>query len=87
LIASLNAILSIPFVGNSGDGTQKIVKVQGYKAVLQKSEDTETNKTNFTLQIPMNSTLISIIGNNSSEAEILKWANTLPMPQIAKMVQ
>jgi hypothetical protein len=87
LIASLNAILSIPFVGNSGDGTQKVVKVQGYKAVLQKSEDTEANKTNFTLQIPINSTLISITGNNSTEAEILKWANTLPMPQIAKMVQ
>jgi hypothetical protein len=87
LIASLNAILSIPFVGNSGDGTQKVVKVQGYKGVLQKSEDTETNRTNYTLQIPLNSTLITLVANNSSEAEILKWANTIPMSQIAKMVQ
>jgi hypothetical protein len=87
LIASLNAILSIPFVGNSGDGTQKVVKVQGYKAVLQKTEDTETQKTNYTLQIPLNSTLITIVGNNSTEAEVLKWANALPMAEIAKMVQ
>jgi hypothetical protein len=87
LITSLNAILSLPFMANSGDGTQKVVKVQGYKAVLQKNEDTENNKINYTLQIPMNSTLITIAGNNSNEAEILKWANTLPMPQIAKMVQ
>ena len=87
LIASLNAILSIPFVGNSGDGTQKVVKIQGYKAVLQKSEDSETAKTNYTLQIPMNSTLVTIVGNDTDEATILRWANTLPMAQIAKMVQ
>lgn len=87
LIASINAILSIPFIGNSGDGTQKVVKVQGYKGVLQKSVDSETNKTDFTLQIPLNSTLITLVANDSSEAEILKWANTIPMSQIAKLVQ
>jgi hypothetical protein len=87
LISSLNAILSLPFIGNSGDGTQKVVKVHGYKAVLQKSEDTETKKTNYTLQIPLNATLITLVGNDSSETEILKWANTLPMAEIAKMVQ
>jgi hypothetical protein len=87
LITSLNAILSIPFIGNSGDGTQKVVKVQGYKSVLQKSENTETGKLNYTLQIPLKSTLVTLVGNDTNEAEILKWANTLPMEQIAKMVQ
>lgn len=87
LIASLNAILSIPFIGNSGDGAQKVVKIQGYKSVLQKSEDTESGKTNYTLQIPLNSTLITLVGNDTSEADILKWANALPMAQISKLVQ
>ncbi len=87
LIASLNAILSIPFVGNSGDGSQKIIKIQGYKSILQKSEDSDTGKTDYTLQIPMNSTLITLVANESNEAEITKWANSLPLPQIAKMVQ
>jgi hypothetical protein len=87
LIASVNAILSIPFIGNSGDGTQKVVKVQGYKGVLQKTVDTETNKTNYTLQVPLNSTLITIAGNDTNEAEILRWANTIPMGEIAKLVQ
>lgn len=87
LIASLNAILSIPFIGNSGDGTQKVVKIQGYKSVLQKSEDTEGGKTNYTLQIPLNSTLITLVGNDTSEADILKWANLLPMAQISKLIQ
>jgi hypothetical protein len=87
LIASINAILSIPFIGNSGDGTQKVVKVQGYKGVLQKSVDTETNKTNYTLQLPLKATLITLVGNDTSEAEILKWANSIPVGEIAKLVQ
>src|SRR5690606_27370591 len=34
LIASINALLSLPFVGNSGDGTQKVIRIDGYKAML-----------------------------------------------------
>ncbi|MFZ6014171.1 MAG: hypothetical protein ACOYXT_27765 [Bacteroidota bacterium] len=87
LVGSINAILSIPFVGNSGDGAQKVVKVQGYKGVLQKSENTETNQTDYTLQIPMGSTLITLTAPNSTEADVVRLANTLPMQQMAKMVQ
>jgi ribosomal protein S5 len=74
-------------MGNSGDGTQKVVKIAGYKSVLQKSIDSETNKENFILQIPMNSTLLTFYADKSSETEILKWANTIPVEKIAKMVQ
>lgn len=87
LVASINAILAIPFMGNSGDGTQKVVKVAGYKSILQKSVDTETNKENYTLQIPLSSTLLTLYVDDSNEAEILKWANTIPVDKIAKMVQ
>jgi hypothetical protein len=87
LVSSVNAILSIPFVGNSGDGTQKIVKVQGYKGVLQKSVDTETNKTSFTLQIPLNATLLTFTANDSNEADVLRQANTIPVAEIVKLVQ
>jgi hypothetical protein len=87
LIGSLNAILSLPFVGNSGDGAQKVVKVQGYKGILQKSVDTETNKADYTLQIPLNNTLLTLVVNNSNEAEILKMANQIPVTQIVKLVQ
>jgi hypothetical protein len=87
LVASINAILSLPLIGNSGDGTQKVVKVQGYKGMLQKTVDTETNKTDFTLQIPLNSTLVTFTVNDSNEADVLKLANTIPVTQIAKLVQ
>ncbi len=87
LIASLNAILQLPFMANSGDGTQKVIKVEGYKGILQKSVDTETNKTDYTLQIPINSTLLTLVVPNSTEADVIKMANTIPVGQIAKMVQ
>ena len=87
LIASINAILAIPFMGNSGDGTQKVVKVAGYKSILQKAVNTETNTENYTLQIPLSSTLLTLYADNSNEAEILKWANTIPVDKIAKMIQ
>jgi hypothetical protein len=87
LIASLNAILAIPFMGNSGDGTQKVVKVAGYKSILQKNVDTETNQENYTLQIPLNSTLLTLTADKSTEAEVLKWANAIPVDKIAKTVQ
>lgn len=87
LVASLNAILQLPFMANSGDGTQKIIKVDGYKGILQKTVDSETNKTDYTLQIPINSSLLTLVVPNSTEAEVIKMANTIPVAQIAKMVQ
>lgn len=87
LVGSLNAILSLPFIGNSSDGTQKQIKVQGYKGVMQKNTDSETNKTEYTIQIPLNSTLLTLVVPDSNEAEATKFANQIPVQQIAKMVQ
>jgi hypothetical protein len=87
LVGSLNAILALPFVGNSSDGSQKQIKVQGYKGILQKNVDSETNKTEYTVQIPLNSSLLTLVVPDSNEAEATKFANMLPVQQIAKMVQ
>ncbi len=87
MVASINAILSIPFMGNSGDGTQKIIKIEGYKGMLQKSVDEETKKTDYTLQIPVGSTLITFTAPDSSEADIIRMANTIPLSEITKLVQ
>lgn len=87
LVASINAILSIPFMGNSGDGTQKIIKIDGYKGMLQKSVDEETKKTDYTLQVPIGSTLLTFTAPDASEDEVIKMANTIPLSQITKLVQ
>lgn len=87
LIASLNAILSLPFVGNASDGSQKVVKVNGYKGVLHKYENTDSNTASYDVQIPFGSTLLTLKVENTTEADILKMANTIPFSEIAKMVQ
>jgi hypothetical protein len=87
LVASINAILSIPFMGNSGDGTQKIIKVEGYKGILQKTVDEESKKTDYTLQIPIGSTLLTFTAPDSNEADVVRMANTIPLSQITKLVQ
>lgn len=87
LVASLNAILNLPFVGNSSDGTQKVVKVNGYKGVLHKYEDTDTNQSSYDVQIPFGSTLLTFKVDNTSESDMLRLANTIPLAEIAKMVQ
>ena len=87
MVASINAILSIPFMGNSGDGTQKVIKIDGYKGMLQKSVDEETKKTDFTLQIPIGSTLLTLDAPNTTEDEVIRMANSIPVAQITKMVQ
>ena len=87
MVATINAFLSLPFMGNSGDGTQKVVKIAGYKGMLQKSVDTETNKTDYTLQIPIRSSLLTLAIPNSNEADVMRLANTIPVQEIAKLVQ
>jgi hypothetical protein len=87
LVASINAILSIPFVGNAGDGSQKVVKVQGYKSILNREENSETGATSYNLQTPIGATLVTFHIRNTTEADALRLANTLPIPQIAKMLQ
>jgi hypothetical protein len=84
LIGSLNAILSIPFMGSSGD--QKIVKVNGYKALVQKTTDAD-NRTDYELQLPLNNSLITLKAPGYTQEQVIKMANALPVADIAKMLQ
>ncbi|HUH32997.1 MAG TPA: hypothetical protein VLZ28_03535 [Daejeonella sp.] len=87
LVASINTILSIPLVGNSADGNQKRVKIDGYRGLLQKNVNSENQKVNYELQMPFNSTLLTFRMENAEEAEVLKMAAQIPIAQIAKMLQ
>jgi len=83
LIASLNALLSLPFIGNTGDN--KVVRIAGYKALVSKIDAGGT--TNYDLQLPLNSSLITLKAPGLSQDQVIKLANTLPVPEIAKMLQ
>ncbi|RPD51308.1 hypothetical protein [Paracnuella aquatica] len=84
LISGLNAMLSLPLLGNSPD--QKVIKISGYKALVTKQHsDGETPE--FEVQLPLNSTLITLKAPGYSQEKIIALANTLPIAEIAKRVQ
>lgn len=87
MIGSINAILSLPFVGNSADGSQRVIKIAGYKGVLQKNVDSEMNKVDYTIQIPLNNSLLTLNAKTSDEAEAIAWANSIPVKEIAALIQ
>lgn len=88
LINSINAILSMPIIGGMvRDENQKIIKVQGYKSILNKNVDTETGKTNYELQIPINNTLLTLKMDDASEGEITTAANGIALSKIVQIAQ
>jgi hypothetical protein len=84
LIGSLNAMLSLPFVASAGDN--KVVRIDGYKALVQKVTGSN-ERTDYELQLPLNSTLITLKAPGLSQDDVIKLANTLPVGEIAKMLQ
>lgn len=84
LISGINALLSIPLIGNTGDN--KVIKVNGYKALLQKVSG-DNNHTDYELQLPMNTTMITLKAPGYTQEQVVAMANTLPIAQIAKLVQ
>ncbi len=87
LISTLNAFLNTPLLGGMmSNGNNKIVKVQGYKGQLTK-QDNGNGQTNYTVQIPLGNSLITFEGKNTTDTQVMAWANTMPLQQIAKLLQ
>ena len=84
LIGTLNALLSLPFVGNNPD--QKIIKINGYKALVSKNSGAN-DRPEYELQLPLNNSLVTLRAPGRSQDDIIKMANTLPVAEIAKMLQ
>ena len=88
MITSLSAMLSNPVMGGMmRDENQKQIKVQGYKSLLTKNVNTETGKTSYELQVPMNNTLLTIKMDDTNEGEITTLANSIPLAKIAQIAQ
>jgi hypothetical protein len=88
MVAMLNTFLNSPLLGGmAGDANTKTVKVQGYKARLEKKPGSTEDKNDFELQVPLGGALIIFIVDDSSDTEIMNLANTIPFPPIAKLIQ
>lgn len=88
MIATLNSLLNMPvFGGMMRDANTKVVKVNGYKARLEKNGDNTDGTTNYTLQIPLKSALISVTAKGMDENKVLSFANSIPIEQISKLIE
>lgn len=88
LIASLNAILNSSMLGGMiRDENTKVVKVQGYKARLEKQGENTEGKPNYNMQIPFSGALMTITANGLDESQVLSAANSFPLADIAKLIQ
>ncbi len=88
LLTGINAILSLPTFMNKGDENQKVIKVENYKALMQKTEDTSTGATSYTVQLPFGQSLLTLSCNGSfEESQVLALTNTIPFSQILDVVE
>lgn len=88
LLAGINSLLSLPAFMSGSNPDQKRIKVGGYKGLLNKSSNSETNEVSYTVQVPVNQTLVTFeVKGVPSENDVISMANTLPMDKIAKLAQ
>lgn len=88
LIAMTNSILNTPLIGGMmNDGRSKTVKVQGYKARLEKQSGSTSDKNSYELQIPLGSTLFTFKVDDCTDTQILQLADTIPLQKIAKLTE
>lgn len=84
LIGTLNTLLSLPFMGNNPD--QKVIKIAGYKALVQKiSGDDETS--DYEIQLPLTNSLVTLKAPGLAQEKVIALMNTLPIAEIAKRIQ
>ncbi len=85
LLAGINAILALPVVGRDPDNQR--VRIGGYRGLLQRQQG-NGGEASWTLQLPFGSSLLtfSLEGIDEQQA-VLDMANTIPVEQIARLVQ
>jgi len=88
LVAMMNTVLNTPMMGGMmNDGKTKTIKVQGYKARLEKQPGSAEDKNDYEMQIPLGSALITFRVDDCTDTQIMNLANTIPLQQIAKLIQ
>jgi hypothetical protein len=87
MIAGISAILTMPAMMLNND-EQKVVKIAGYKSLIQKNKDENDKIVGYSLQVPFNNSLLSLEYDGAiSESEFTSIANSLPVAELVKLLQ
>ena len=86
LLAGVNAILALPLIG-AGDPNQKRIRVAGFRALMQRSEDS-SGVVSWDIQVPFGSSLMTMqFKGIDNENDVAAMANTIPVDQVARLIQ
>lgn len=87
-LSIVNSFLTNPLFMNKADGSQKVVKIHSYKALVKKEENASGKVDHYEIQIPMGSSLFTMnFYNYQDEATVLKVAHKPDMPAISKLIE
>jgi hypothetical protein len=73
----------MPMMNNAD---QKIIKINGYKALISK-QNNYGDRIDYEMQLPLNQSLITLKAPGYTQDQLIKMANTLPIAEMAKMLQ
>lgn len=88
IMAGVNAILAMPSIVTSGNNNQKVIKIQGYKSLLTRSENENGETSGYQVQTPFGNSMLTLNYEGAiSEADMVKLANLIPLEKIIKLAQ
>lgn len=85
MLAAINGLLALPFIANSAD--QKVIRIAGYKALVQKVDGETEGTSNYEVQLPLTNSLLTLKAPGYSQDDVVKMANALPVAEIVKLIQ
>ena len=88
LMKTVNTFLALPLVMGGADSNQKKIKVEGYKAMLEKNIDENSNVTGYSLMLPYSNTLLQLnyTGSTTEEA-FMAMVNQIPVAKVTSIAQ
>lgn len=85
LVGMLNSVLSMPMMAGANPD-QKIVRISGYKGLVQKVSG-PNGRSDYEVQVPLTNSLLTLKAPGLSQDKVVELANTIKIGEIAKLVQ
>lgn len=83
-LAMVNAAITNPLLASMSGGNQKIVKIGGYKSLVEKSEGSDVES--YDIKIPINDSMIILECRGFSQNESIAIGNSLNIKEIASLI-
>ena len=85
IVGMLNSVLSMPMMAGANPD-QKIVRIAGYKGLVQKVSG-PNGREDYEVQVPLTNSLLTFKAPGLSQDKVVELANTIKIADIAKLVQ